>query len=120
MHAWDRRNKTWADCVCVAEHSRRHALPRQALSLKAMARSRRAGPKRDSRLIAYRPILTLVNANSICPVIIGLIFLIVGIGSWSGKVPVRWVTKAYFDRQNEIFAIALGLLFVAVGLANAR
>jgi hypothetical protein len=53
-------------------------------------------------------------------VIIGLIFLIVGIGSWSGKVPVRWVTKAYFDRQNEIFAIALGLLFVAVGLANAR
>jgi hypothetical protein len=60
-----------------------------------------------------------MDVDGIVPLIIGTIFLISGIGAWSGKVQVRWVTKAYFDRQNEIVFVVVGLLFVAVGLANA-
>jgi hypothetical protein len=56
--------------------------------------------------------------NAIAPAVLGLLFVLGGIGSWFGKVEPRHAATASTDRQNAVIFVVAGLLFVVIGLVH--
>jgi hypothetical protein len=59
-----------------------------------------------------------VVANGVTPLVLGLSFLSIGVGSWFGWLKVRWLTIELFHKSNEMGFIILGSIFAVIGVVR--
>ena len=60
----------------------------------------------------------VVHATGVGPLCLGLVCLLVGVGSWFGWIKVRWITMGLFEKSNEAIFIRVGTVFSVVGLVR--